>query len=63
MIVERLVNDIDGIVKIVRFPGWKDTSEGRKMVTRSLREVVMLKYKIRDKDVFSKAYGYVEQYY
>ena len=29
----------------------------------SLREVIMVKYKIRDKDVFSKAYGYVEQYY
>ena len=63
VIVERLVSDIDGIVKIVRFPGWKDTSEGRKTVTRSLREVIMVKYKIRDKDVFSKAYGYVEQYY
>ena len=63
VIVERLVNDIDGIVKIVRFPGWANTSEGRKTVTRSLREVIMVKYKIRDKDVFSKAYGYVEQYY
>ncbi|MBQ9326422.1 MAG: hypothetical protein IJ246_11710 [Clostridia bacterium] len=63
VIVERLVSDIDGIVKIVRFPGWKDTSEGRKTVTRSLREVIMVKYKIRDKEVFNKAYGYVEQYY
>ena len=63
VIVERLVNDIDGIVKIVRFPGWANTSEGRKTITRSLREVIMVKYKIRDKDVFSKAYGYVEQYY
>ena len=63
VIVERLVSDIDGIVRIVRFPGWKDTSEGRKTVTRSLREVIMVKYRIRDKEVFSKAYGYVEQYY
>ena len=63
VIVERLVNDIDAIVKIVRFPGWKDTSEGRKTVTRTLREVIMVKYKIRDKEMFSKAYGYVEQYY
>lgn len=63
VIVERLVNDIDAIVKIVRFPGWKDSSEGRKTVKRTLREVVMVKYKIRDKAVFDKAYGYVEQYY
>ena len=63
VIVERLVNDIDAIVKIVRFPGWKDSSEGRKTVKRTLREVIMVKYKIRDRAVFDKAYGYVEQYY
>ena len=63
VIVERLVNDIDGIVKFVRFPGWKDTTEGRKLIKKSLREVVMVKYKIKDKEVFDKAYGYVEQYY
>ena len=63
VIIERVVNDIDGIVKLVRFPGWANTSEGRKTVTRSLREIVMVKYKIRDKEVFNKAYGYVEQYY
>ena len=63
VIVERLVNDIDGIVKFVRFPGWKDTSEGRKLIKKSLREVVMVKYKIKDPEVFNKAYGYVEQYY
>lgn len=63
VIIERVVNDIDGIVKLVRFPGWANSSEGRKKVTRSLREIIMVKYKIRDKEVFSKAYGYVEQYY
>lgn len=63
VIVERLVNDIDGIVKIVRFPGWKDSVTGRRTISRSLRDVIMVKYKIRDKEVFDKAYGYVEQYY
>lgn len=63
LIVERLVADIDGLVKGVRFPGWKNTSEGRKTITRSLREVIMVKYKIRDKEVFRKACEYVEQYY
>ena len=61
--MERLVNDIDSIVKIVRFPGWQNTNEGQKTVKRTLREVVMVKYKIKDRDVFDKAYGYVEQYY
>ena len=63
IIVERIVSDIDGIVKIVRFPGWQNTSTGQKMVKRNLRDVIMRKYRINDPDVFAKAYNYVEQYY
>lgn len=63
VIVERIVNDIDGIVKIVRFPGWQNTSTGRKEISKNLRDVIMRKYRIKDPDVFAKAYGYVEQYY
>lgn len=63
IIVERIVNDIDGIVKIVRFPGWQDTSTGRKEVSKNLRDVILKKYRIKDKSVFDEAYGYVEQYY
>ncbi len=63
IIVERIVNDIDGIVRIVRFPGWQNTSTGRKEVSKNLRDVIMRKYRIKDPDVFAKAYSYVEQYY
>ena len=63
VIVERIVKDIDDIVRIVRFDGWQDTVAGRKEVKKALRSVVSVKYKIKDKDVFNKAYGYVEQYY
>ena len=63
VIVERIVNDIDGIVKIVRFPGWQNTSTGRKEVSKNLRDVIMRKYRIKDQDVFARAYSYVEQYY
>ena len=63
VIVERIVSDIDGIVKIVRFEGWQNVPTGRKMITRNLRDVVMRKYRIKDKEVFDKAYNYVEQYY
>lgn len=63
IIVERIVNDIDGIVKIARFPGWQNTSTGRKEVSKNLRDVIMRKYRIRDQEVFAKAYSYVEQYY
>lgn len=63
VIVERIVNDIDGIVKIVRFPGWQNVRAGRTEVSRNLRDIIMRKYRIKDPDVFSKAYSYVEQYY
>ena len=62
IIVERMVNEIDEIVKIVRFPGWKDTPQGRNDVEKALRSVFVRK-KMFDNELFEKAYDYVEQYY
>lgn len=63
VIVERIVADIDSIVKIVRFEGWQNTTAGTQEVKKALRSVVWVKYKIKDKEVFDKAYNYIEQYY
>ena len=63
VIVERIVKDIDDIVRIVRFDGWQTTVAGKREVKRALRSVVSVKYKIKDKELFDKAYGYIEQYY
>jgi type I restriction enzyme, R subunit len=63
IIVERIVNDIDDIVKIVRFPDWQSTTAGKQEVKKALRSVIWVKYKIKDKDLFDKAYSYVEIYY
>jgi type I restriction enzyme R subunit len=63
IIVERIVADIDGIVKIVRFDGWQNTTAGRQEVTKALRSIVWVKYKIKDGGVFDKAYKYIEMYY
>ena len=63
VIVERIVADIDNIVKIVRFPGWQNTTAGKQEVKKALRSVVWIKYKIKDKEVFDRAYSYIEQYY
>jgi type I restriction enzyme R subunit len=63
IIVERIVADIDGIVKIVRFDGWQNTTTGRQEVTKALRSIVWIRYKIKDQDVFDKAYKYIEMYY
>ena len=63
VIVERIVKDIDDIVRIVRFDGWQDTTTGRKTVKKEVRAVISVRYGIKDKDVFKKAYSYIEQYY
>jgi len=63
IIVERLVADIDDIVKKVRFPTWQHTTQGERLVQKALRDVLYLKYKLKDQDLFDRAYGYIRQYY
>ena len=65
IIVEKIVNDIDTqIVEIVRrFSDAFSTVSGRREVQQRLRSTLYLKYKIKDKEVFEKAYSYIEQYY
>jgi len=63
IMVERIVADIDEIVKKVRFPDWQRTTQGERLVQKSLRDVLYLKYKIKDQDLFDKAYAYVRQYH
>lgn len=57
------MNDIDEIVRAVRFPGWQKTNEGVRTVKQSLLKTIRLKYKITDTDVYDKAYSYIEMYY
>ncbi|MDP1622733.1 MAG: HsdR family type I site-specific deoxyribonuclease [Bacteroidales bacterium] len=62
-VVERIVNDIDEIVKIVRFPGWQTTITGEREVQKSLRKT-LLKYQLhKEEELFEKAYGYIKEYY
>ena len=63
IIVERIVEEIDAIVRQVRFPGWQKTAAGEREVQKALRRT-LLKYKLHsDQDLFDKAYGYIVQYY
>ena len=62
-IVERIVNDIDGIVKIVRFDGWQNSSVGEREVKKELRRLLWTKYQIKDEDLFNRAYEYIKEYY
>jgi len=62
-VVERIVTDIDSIVRIVRFPGWQTTTSGEREVQQSLRKA-LLKYKLhKDQVLFDRAYAYIKEYY
>lgn len=62
-VVERIVTDIDAIVRVVRFPGWQTTTGGEREVQKSLRKA-LLKYKLHtDQALFDRAYGYIKEYY
>ena len=41
VIVERVVSDIDEIVRQVRFPGWQKTAAGEREVQRALRRTLL----------------------
>jgi type I restriction enzyme R subunit len=63
IIVERVVNDIDEIVRVIRFPGWQATHVGEREVKLALRKT-LFKYRLhQDQDLFDRAYGYIREYY
>ena len=63
VVVERVVNDIDEIVRLVRFPGWQTTKSGEREIQKALRKVIYVKYQVKDQDLFDKAFVYIRQYY
>ncbi|MCR9015727.1 type I restriction endonuclease subunit R [Aquiflexum gelatinilyticum] len=62
-VVERIVADIDAIVRLVRFQGWQKTTSGERDVQKSLRQA-LLKYQLhKDQVLFDRAYSYIKEYY
>ena len=63
IIVERVVGDVDEIVRYVRFDGWQNTHAGEREVKMALRRT-LFKYRLhQDQELFEKAYGYIRTYY
>ena len=63
IIVERVVNDIDEIVRVVRFPGWQDTHAGEREIKKALRKT-LFKYRLHQgQELFDRAFGYIREYY
>jgi type I restriction enzyme R subunit len=62
-VVERIVADIDAIVRVVSFIGWQKTTSGEREVQKSLRQA-LLKYQLhKDQVLFDRAYSYIKEYY
>jgi type I restriction enzyme R subunit len=63
IMVKRVVDDIDEIVRAVRFDGWQNTHAGEREVKIALRKT-LFRYKLhQDVELFERAYGYVREYY
>ena len=63
IMVERVVTDIDEIVRLVRLTGWQGTQAGEREVKNALHKA-LFKYKLHADDVlFEKAYQFVKQFY
>ena len=63
VMVKRIVNDIDEIVRHVRFDGWQDTHAGEREIKKVLRRT-LFKYQLHsDADLFDRAFGYIREYY
>jgi type I restriction enzyme R subunit len=63
VMVKRVVDDIDEIVRTVRFDGWQSTHAGEREVKQALRKT-LFKYKLhQEASLFDRAYNYIREYY
>ena len=63
VMVRRIVDDIDEIVRQIRFDGWQATHAGEREVRMALRKT-LFKYKLhQDAELFERAYGYIREHY
>ncbi len=63
IMVKRVVNDIDEIVRHVRFNGWQNTHAGEREVKKALRKTLFRYQLHQDTELFDRSYGYIREYY
>jgi type I restriction enzyme R subunit len=63
VIVGKVVNDIDAIVKEVRWDGWNNSKEGDKAVRIAIRKVLVRYGLPASGELFDHAYAYVSENY
>lgn len=62
-IVERVVKEVDEVVRQVRFTNWQGTYEGSREVRRAIRHALRKYGLAHEHELFDRAYEYVEQSY
>jgi type I restriction enzyme R subunit len=62
-IIERVVKEIDEVVRQVRFTNWQKSYEGSREVRRAIRQALRKYGLAHEHELFDRAYEYVEQSY
>lgn len=58
-----VVEQIDKIVKAKRFKGWQSSNSGPREIQKALLLTLAQFGLGKDKELFAKAYGYIEEHY
>jgi type I restriction enzyme R subunit len=62
-VIKDVVEQIDKIVKTTRFKGWQNTQKGQREIQKALL-ITLAQFGLgKDKELFDKAYGYIEEHY
>ena len=62
-VIQDVVEQIDKIVKAKRFDGWQNSNSGPREIQKALL-VTLAQFGLgKDKELFNKAYGYIEEHY
>jgi type I restriction enzyme R subunit len=62
-VIQDIVEQIDKIVKATRFKGWQNSNSGPREIQKALLLTLAQFGLGRDKELFIKAYGYIEEHY
>ena len=62
-VIQDIVEQIDKIVKATRFKGWQNSNSGPREIQKALLLTLAQFGLGKDKELFSKAYGYIEEHY
>ncbi len=62
-VIQDIVEQIDKIVKATRFKGWQNSNSGPREIQKALLLTLAQFGLGKDKELFNKAYGYIEEHY